>query len=101
MEKITVIDGCTLEIGSHPIRLAGVKAPEWGAWLFEESKKHLEELIADKDIKLLAVGVAYDEAVVEAWANEKSVNEAMNKFLKKRKYIHTKKPGSLRLRRSR
>ncbi len=98
MEKIKVIDGCTFEIGDIIVRLAGVKAPEWGVELYEESTKYLEELIVDKDIKLLAVGVAYDEAIVKVWVDGKSVNEAMNKFLKKHNYKHTKKPGDMRLR---
>ena len=99
MEKITVIDGCTLEIGDITVRLAGVKAPESGADHFEDSTKYLENFITGKEVKLSAVGVAYDEAIVELWADEQSVNEAMNEFLKEIGYKHQKKPGSIRLRR--
>ncbi len=99
MAKIKVIDGCTLEIGDIIVRLAGVKAPEWGAYFFNESTNHLKELMdAGKEVKLRAVGVAYDEMVVEVSVDGKSVNKAMNAFLKKHKYKHLKKPGSIRLR---
>ncbi len=99
MEKITVIDGCTLEIGEIIVRLAGVKAPEWGADFFDEATEYLEKLVAaDKEVKLSTVGVVYDEAVVELWADGKSVNEAMNEFLKENDYKHQKNPGGMRLR---
>ena len=99
MNKITVIDGCTLKIDSYTLRLSEVKAPEWGAPLFKESTDYLKELVdTAQEVKLRAVGVAYDEMVVEVSADGKSVNKAMNAFLKKHKYKHLKKPGSIRLR---
>ncbi len=99
MAKIIVIDGCTFDIDSQTVRLAGVYAPEYGKPLADKATKHLEKLIVDKDIDLQVVNAVYDEAVVKIWVDGKSINDAMNKFLKKLGYIHKKNPGGLGLRR--
>ncbi len=101
MAKINVIDGCTFEIGSQTVRLAGVNAPEWGADFFDESTEYLEKLIVDKDLKLSVVGVAYGEGVVKVWVGEEDINETMKNFLNDNGYTYKKAPGSLRLRRFR
>ncbi len=83
MAKIIVIDGCTVDIDSQTVRLAVVHAPEYGKPFAGDATEYLEKLVVDKDIELEVVSVVYDEAVVKIWVDGKSINEAMNKFLKK------------------
>ena len=101
MDKITVIDGKSFKIGTHTVRLAGVDARGAGGFLAAETKKYLETLIVNKKIDLEMVGTIDREAVVNVSVDGKSVNDAMNEFLKENGNIRQQRHASMRLSRTR
>ncbi len=84
MGKIIVIDGRTFEVDSHIARLEGVDAPKAGEFLADETTAHFKKLTANKNIKLSIIGVINKKAIVQMRAGGRSVNKAMNEFLKEK-----------------
>jgi len=86
-EKVTkVIDGDTFETGSrkNPVRLANVNAPEKGQVGAAQAKAALQNLIQGKEVSIETVARdKYRRSVAQVKADEKSVNRAMQRELKK------------------
>lgn len=82
---VRVIDGDTFETNSgQRIRLADVNAPEVGKPGSRKATDKLDDLIGDKNVAIKPVGDSYDRVVAEVKVGGKSVNNAMNRFLKKK-----------------
>lgn len=85
-ERVTrIIDGDTFETASrkHPVRLAGVDAPEKKERGGAAATKALRDLIGGKEVTVETVGRSYGRAVGKVKVGSCSVNNAMNKKLKK------------------
>ena len=83
---VEVIDGDTVRIRKGTkIRLEDVNAPELGTPAGTAAKRKLESLVKNQDIGLSIKGKSYDRVVAEVTVGGGSVNEAMRRFLKKKK----------------
>ena len=84
-EKVTrVIDGDTFETSrrKHPVRLAGVNAPEKGKKGAAQARKDLEKLILNQDVTIQTVARdKYRRAVANVKLGRNSVNKAMKEKL--------------------
>ncbi|MEK7400592.1 MAG: thermonuclease family protein [Candidatus Poribacteria bacterium] len=85
-----VIDGDTFYTDNrkrkHPIRLANVDAPEKGDPGFAQATKELEKLISEKEVMIEQVARdKYGRPVAKVKIGNKSVNKAMQEYLKKLK----------------
>lgn len=79
-EEVTeVIDGDTFRTSrrKHPVRLAGVNAPERKEPGGAAATKALEKLIGGKSVDVETVGRSYRRAVAKVKVDNKSVNKAM------------------------
>jgi len=56
-----VIDGDTIIVNGNSVRLLGINAPEKNEFLYEEAKKHLEDLILGKEVELRFTNDRYDK----------------------------------------
>jgi endonuclease YncB( thermonuclease family) len=85
-ERVTrVIDGDTFETASrkHPVRLAGVDAPEKGEPGYAQAKRALEQLVAGQTVEVdTQARDAYGRSVARVKAGGRSVNRAMQKHSK-------------------
>jgi len=86
-ETVTrVIDGDTFKTKSrkHSVRLANVNAPEKGTKDGTKATQELRKLISRQKVKIETVARdKYHRAVAKVKVDDKSVNDAMNKKLKK------------------
>ena len=86
--KVTdIVDGDTLKVGqSTPsIRLANVNAPEKGQKGYGDAKVQLAILTRGKQATITPVATdVYGRTVAEVKVGNKSVNKAMNDYLKKK-----------------
>lgn len=81
-----IIDGDTFEISSrkHPVRLANVNAPEKGKPGSTKATQALRNLIQGKKVQIDTVARdSYGRSVANVKVDNKSVNNAMNRKLKK------------------
>lgn len=85
-ERVTrVIDGDTFETASrkHPVRLAGVDAPEKGEPGYAQAKRTLEQLIGGQTVEIdTQARDAYGRSVARVKIDGRSVNRAMQKHSK-------------------
>ena len=86
-EKVTnVIDGDTFQTASrkNSVRLANVNAPEKGQPKADQAKAALKKLIEEKMVSIETVARdKYRRSVAKVKVDNKSVNTAMRKMLKK------------------
>jgi len=84
-EKVTrVIDGDTFETSrrKHPVRLAGVNAPEKGKKGAAQARKDLAAMILGQEVAVKRVATdKYKRAVANVKLGRNSVNKAMKEKL--------------------
>jgi len=84
-----VIDGDTFKIekpieDSQYVRLADVEAPEEGKPYYKKATRRLRGMVKrGKKVTIKPVGTSYDRVVAEVYADNKSVNERMNRRMYK------------------
>lgn len=77
-EKVTVIDGDTVRIGSEKIRLAQIDAPEMSQRYGMQSKNYLAHLVEGKNVKVDRNGKdLYGRTIATLYVDGKNVNETM------------------------
>lgn len=87
-ERIKVVDGDSLEIGSRRIRLFGIDSPEYVQNCYDKqhkkyscgikAKKYMEKLIAQGNIECHEISKdRYKRSLSECYSGKQNLNEAM------------------------
>ena len=72
-----VIDGDTLHIGSHRIRLFGINAPEVGSEAGEEATRLMESLSANRPVTCNVTGRHFKRLVAKCYVGGSDLGAAM------------------------
>jgi len=77
-QRIVVVDGDTIRIGSELIRLRGIDTPELSEWNGQEAKQRLEELLRNDSIEIVPHGRdVYDRLIADVFLNGHNVAEIL------------------------
>ena len=77
-QRIVVIDGDTIRVGSNRIRLRGIDTPEMNEPEGQAAKERLEELLRDESPEIVPYGRdVYDRLVADVLVNGQNVAEIL------------------------
>lgn len=78
IQRIVVLDGDTIRVGSDRMRLRGLDAPELNEPEGQSAKQRLEELVRSGPVRIIPRGRdIYDRRVADVFVNDQNVAEIL------------------------